>query len=239
MSMKQARCGHIAQYMGSTQWKYELLANGEMNVDMTEWKDISDLTTKIFVCGGKREHGNGITSCEVFDIEANKWKMCQRAPFTNHGYQSGCWWSSKQCVAMIADPMDGNNNVAIYNPEVNKWTVIGQDKEEAEKRSSTFLKPNNVMNSKARNDMNLTHFYPLIGTLQLFNKEYLYIMGDDYKCKSLEIYDDRMDKWVPIGITYDKINSRHNDRMYTFTQKHDRLLELTKNRQFDAFSALS
>merc|ERR1719384_1941950 len=114
--------------MGSTQWKYSLNNDNLELLDITQWKDISDLTTKIFVCGGRREHGNGITSSECFDIETNEWTMCQRAPFTNHGYQSGCWWSNKQCIAMISDPMDGNN-VAIYKPDRNKWNLIGQNNE--------------------------------------------------------------------------------------------------------------
>eukprot|EP01083_Nonionella_stella_P006363 18471_1 len=207
MSMKQARCGHIAQYMGCTQWKC-LLSSGQVSMSITEWKDISDLTTKVFVCGGRREHGNGITSCECFDIESNKWRMCQRAPFTNHGYQSGCWWSNKQCVAIISDPMDGNT-VATYKPDVNKWNVI-------------------------KTQTQMQHFYPLIGTLWLFGEEYLYIVGDDYKCKNLEIYDERNGKWIPIGISY---NVNKEDQ--TLTQKYDQLLQLTRHQQYDAFASVS
>ena len=242
MNMKQARCGHIAQYLGRTHWKQTLRPsniNGNMlnclEMNILEWKDISDLTTKVFVCGGRREHGNGITSCEVFDIESNKWSMCQRAPFTNHGYQSGCWWSNKQCVAMISDPMDGNQ-VAIYKPDINKWTMIENINKLNDKthKKRPSLKPNNFMTNQPRNDMHLTHFYPLIGTLYLFGQEYLYIMGDDYKFKSLELYDDRNNKWIPIGITYKTIE---NDQ--SIKQKHDKLLHLTQNKQFDAFHSIS
>merc|ERR1712228_1108254 len=106
-SMKQARCGHICEYMGSAQWKLSLNENGDgtltSNQHMFEWKDISDLTTKVFVSGGKQRN-IGITSSECYDIETNEWSMTQRAPFSNHGSQSGCWWSAKQCVAITSDP---------------------------------------------------------------------------------------------------------------------------------------
>lgn len=236
MSMKQARCGHIAQYMGQTQWKRTVTPsniNGNhlnISMDILEWKDISDLTTKVFVCGGRREHGNGITSCEVYDIENNKWKMCQRAPFTNHGYQSGCWWSNKQCVAMISDPMDGNQ-IALYKPDINKWNIVGQSNNNKSKQN---LKPNNFLQNQPRNDMNLIHFYPLIGTLYLFGQEYLYIMGDDYKFKSLEIYDERANKWIPIGIEYKTLKDDDS-----IQQKHDQLLKLTNFKQFDSFYSVS
>eukprot|EP01083_Nonionella_stella_P293422 997847_1 len=152
MSMKQGRCGHISVYMGASQWKYSLnnswSCENRMDMLFNEWKDISCLTTKIFVCGGKREHGNGITSCETFDLEKNKWIMCQRAPFTNHGYQSGCWLTSKESIAMISHPMDGNK-VEIYKPEINKWNIIGDFMSNTQTQMN-YLKPNNMNNNKPR-----------------------------------------------------------------------------------------
>ena len=43
-------------------------------------------------------------------------------------------------------------------------------------------------------------------------------MGDDFKFKSLEIYDDRTNKWIPIGIKYKTLP---NDE--SIQQKHDKL----------------
>eukprot|EP00485_Elphidium_margaritaceum_P017787 CAMPEP_0202726544 /NCGR_PEP_ID=MMETSP1385-20130828/184665_1 /ASSEMBLY_ACC=CAM_ASM_000861 /TAXON_ID=933848 /ORGANISM="Elphidium margaritaceum" /LENGTH=476 /DNA_ID=CAMNT_0049392765 /DNA_START=289 /DNA_END=1716 /DNA_ORIENTATION=+ len=169
--MKQARCAHIAQYMGSSHWRYQWRLNGVLDIDILKWKDVSDLTTKIFVCGGKRDHGHGITSCEVFDIESDAWSVCQRAPFTNHGTQSsGCWWSTKKCVAMMSDVMDGNR-IALYRPDVNQWQVIGK-----------------ATNKVAQ--LKRSHLNPVIGTLQLMNNEYLFLLSNE-----LEIYDERSDQW--------------------------------------------
>ena len=230
-SMKQARCGHITQYLGGTEWKSMIDGpSGEITMVFDEWKDISDLTTKVFVAGGHREHGNVIRSSECFDVDSNEWTMCQRAPFSNHGYQSGCWWSRKQSVAMVSDPMEdvqgaGGCQVALYNPQCNKWNVIG-------KTDNDGMNWDGIGSRSQNRDgmLKLKHFYPVVGTVHLFQQEYLYVMGDDYRFQHLEIYDERADLWVPIGVS---VGALKGDEC--IQQKRDEMLRVAQNRQFDAF----
>ena len=236
-SMKQARCGHIAQYMGATEWKCMLDGpSGEISMVFDEWKDISDLSTKIFVAGGHREHGNVIRSSECFDVDRNEWTMCQRAPFSNHGYQSGCWWTRKQCVAMVSDPMEdvqgtGGCQVALYNAQRNKWNVIGRGEMDALGWNDIGNDLGSQMGAcDGRGRLKLKHFYPGIGTVHLFGQEYLYVMGDDYRFQHMELYDERADLWIPVGLS---VRSLQSDDC--IQQKRDELLYISRNRQFDAF----
>merc|ERR1712087_139057 len=111
--------------------------------------------------------------------------MCRRAPFSNCGSHSACYWKGKG-GAMVSEAMQGSL-VALFNAERNQWTVLGHEKEKEKGRS---LRPLSMRDGMRRNDMHLLHFEPVLGTLGLWDREYLYMCGHDYKLQSAELWED-------------------------------------------------
>merc|ERR1712129_500578 len=104
----------------------------------------------------------------------------------NCGQHSGCYWAGKG-VAMVSEAMNGSL-VALYNAERNEWTVLGHsDTEKKGVRGS--LRPLTMRDGMRRNDMHLLHFEPVLGTLGLWGREYLYMCGHDYKLQSVELWE--------------------------------------------------
>merc|ERR1712083_580830 len=94
----------------------------------------------------------------------------------------------------------GGRQVAVYDPQCNKWSVLGNESR-----------------------LHFKHFYPVIGTVHLFQQEYLYVMGDDYRFQHLELYDERAGSWIPIGVS---MRSLKDDEC--IEHKHDILLNLSR-----------
>ena len=137
---------------------------------------------------------------------------------------------------MVSDPMEdvqgaGGCQVALYNPQCNKWNVIGKGDGTGMDWNDTGNDLGSQMGAcDGRGRMKLKHFYPVIGTLHLFNQEYLYVMGNDYRFQHLEIYDERVDSWIPVGVS---IRTMQSDDC--IQHKCDELLNVSQHRQFDAF----
>ncbi|ETO22799.1 hypothetical protein RFI_14393 [Reticulomyxa filosa] len=247
--LKQARCGHISVYMGHTQWKNVLQGStykwksastvappgrvsslsldryvselGALNVTFEDWKMSSGLSCQVFVGGGRREHGVNLTSCEVYNIEQNRWHVVARAPFSNDGYQSGCWWGSRSAVAM-AGGTSNDDGIALFHPSTNRWETFTHLR-----KSVTNSFPTKEKHSDT---IQFNHFSPVLGTVWLHDREYLYLLGDDYKFKTLEIFDDRCNQFIPIGISMVTVNGSDSQ-----SQMRDQLYNLTKKKQFDCF----
>merc|ERR1712173_394488 len=140
-------------------------------------------------------------------------------------------------MGMVSNPMEdilsaGGCQVALYSPQRNKWSVIGKGSPTTAMDWDSIGNDlsSQILSCDGRGSLGMRHFYPVIGTLHLFGQEYLYVMGDDYRFQHLEIYDERVDLWTPLGVS---IRAMKNDEC--IQQKCDQLLNVTQNRQFDAF----